>query len=797
MRKVHDDHQREGWLGLLACLRLAVLFAGIVASLSWAGAAPRPETVIDIPILAAGYGTKFYEETARQFEALRPGVKIRLYGDPRMAEQVRVRVIGGSYPDVTTVDLPWPKLIAEGKVVDLTPYLNGPNWEGDARWKDTFLPGALEGWRLGGHTYALPFAYSCWTLFYNKRIFSRLGIREPATWDEFFAACDRIRRAGIAPVALPGVYLRYGDTFLLAAYYNQVGKTGWDAYNALAPGARTSPAFIRAAGVVRRLAAEDLMSGWEGMTHTGAQLAFLDGRAAMTVSGSWFVNEMKGKIPPGFELGAMNFPVWPNGVADRSAIQTSSDYYFVFKQADPRRTQIAVDFLRYLTSRARAAAFVAQLDSPVAVKGVSLDRFSPLMRESARVIYRAKAAYSSPPRMLQPEGLLQVMTDARQKLFEGQTTPAAFGARLEAAAKASRERLANPNAVVIRHPVAGRILIALVMVAALGFAGLKLVLSRRRPPAAALRESGDAGGRPAVDARPHLGWGRAAGFVGPAFVLYALFILAPGLVSLGWAFTRSNGLGGHVWVGLTNFKWLVFESDAFWFALRNNGFLVVVPAAVVIPLSLGLAYLIHRGVWGGKALRTILLFPNLLGGVAATLLWMNAYEPHGGLVNAGLSALGRAVGWHWLAGFNGFPWLAPEYLYWSMIPIYVWMACGFNLILYLAAMEGVDAELYEAAAIDGAPQWRQFFSITLPMIREVVAISAVFLVIGGLNAFEMVWLLTSQDPSTSLHTLGTLLVTTLFKEFDVGRATAIAATMLALVLAASAALLGGVRRADD
>ena len=792
MRSDHDNRRLSSRPQPWAGFRLAALLALVLTQLVSSRAAPSQpaETVIDIPILAAGYGTRFYEETARQFEALRPGVKIHLYGDPRMAEQVRVRVIGGSHPDITTVDLPWPKLIAEGKLVDLTPYLDGPDWEGDARWRDTFLPGALEGWQVGGHTYALPFAYSCWTIFYNRRIFERLGLREPRTWDDFFAACDRIRKAGIAPLALPGVYLRYGDTFLLAAYYNQVGPRGWAAYNALAPGARTSPAFVRAAGVVRRLAAEDLMPGWQGMTHTGAQLAFLEGRAAMTISGSWFVNEMKGKIPPGFELGAMNFPVWPDGKADPTAIQTSSDYYFVFRQADPRRTRIAIDFLRYLTSRERAAAFVSELDSPVAVKGIPLDRFSPLMRESARVIYGARSTYSSPPRMLQPEGLQQVMTDARQQLFTGQTTAAAFGARLEAAARVSRERLADPDFVQIRHPMAGRILIVLVLALASGFAAVKLLRRRRRP-------AGPAEGGAAVDARPRLGLGRAAGFVGPAFALYALFILGPGVVSFAWAFTRSNGLGGHAWVGLTNFKWLVFESDAFWFALRNNAFLVVVPALVVIPLSLGLAYMIHRGVWGGGALRAILLFPNLLGGVAATLLWMNAYEPHGGLVNAGLSALGRLLGWHWLAGFDGFPWLAPEYLYWSMIPIYVWMACGFNLVLYLAAMEGIDGELYEAAAIDGAPQWRQFFSITLPTIREVVAISAVFLVIGGLNAFEMVWLLTSQDPATSLHTLGTLLVTTLFKEFDVGRATAIAATMLALVLAASAAVLGGARRADD
>ncbi|HXA14369.1 MAG TPA: sugar ABC transporter permease, partial [Opitutaceae bacterium] len=141
-----------------------------------------------------------------------------------------------------------------------------------------------------------------------------------------------------------------------------------------------------------------------------------------------------------------------------------------------------------------------------------------------------------------------------------------------------------------------------------------------------------------------------------------------------------------------------------------------------------------------------------------------------------------------------FPWLAQEHLYTALIPIYNWLSCGFNLILYLAAMEGIDPQLYEAAELDGAPVWRQFFTITLPLIWEMLAISAVFIVIGGLNAFEMIWLLTSQDPAAGVHTLGTLLVATMFKDFAIGRATAIAVVMFALVFAASAAILRLLKR---
>ena len=156
-------------------IRAWFVFVGLVGG--WAVAPLRAaETaasrVLDIPVFAGGYGTEFYEETARLFEQERPGVAVRLYGDPRIADKVRVRVIDGNLPDATqTGQLLWPALIRAGRVLDLTPYLNGPNWEGDARWGDTFVPGALDAWSIDGGIYGLPFSYACWTIFYDRALF--------------------------------------------------------------------------------------------------------------------------------------------------------------------------------------------------------------------------------------------------------------------------------------------------------------------------------------------------------------------------------------------------------------------------------------------------------------------------------------------------------------------------------------------------------------------------------------------------------------------------------------------------
>jgi ABC-type sugar transport system permease subunit len=155
----------------------------------------------------------------------------------------------------------------------------------------------------------------------------------------------------------------------------------------------------------------------------------------------------------------------------------------------------------------------------------------------------------------------------------------------------------------------------------------------------------------------------------------------------------------------------------------------------------------------------------------------------------GLHAVGR-----WFAGFNGFAWLSQDHLYTALVPMSVWGGFGFNFVLYLAAMEAVPAELYEAAELDGASPWQQFRVVTLPLIWEVLTVSAVFLVIGGMKAFESIWLLTNQAPTTAVHVIGTRMIQTMFNEMDVGGATAIAVLLLIMVLVASAVAMRAMRR---
>jgi len=285
-------------------------------------------------------------------------------------------------------------------------------------------------------------------------------------------------------------------------------------------------------------------------------------------------------------------------------------------------------------------------------------------------------------------------------------------------------------------------------------------------------------------------WNNILLFVIPSLLVYTTFVIVPSLRAFVWSVHEWNGLTNMMdmpFRGLLNFRRLLLESDAFWIALKNNLFLMIVIPMFVIPFSLFLAACISRGIGGAALFRVVFFFPNLIGGVAAALLWMHLYTPQGGLVNTALAGIG-------FESFRTFTWLSPDHLYWALVPMSIWGACGFNMVLYLAAMENVPESLYESATIEGAGPWHQFWTITVPLIWEVLAISIVFMVIGGMKAFDMIWLLTNQQPTTSTHVISTRMVQTMFWEYKVGEATAIAVLLFFMVFLGTAATLRVMRR---
>ena len=159
-----------------------------------------------------------------------------------------------------------------------------------------------------------------------------------------------------------------------------------------------------------------------------------------------------------------------------------------------------------------------------------------------------------------------------------------------------------------------------------------------------------------------------------------------------------------------------------------------------------------------------------------------------------LEAAFRLAGIDWLKTDLPFPFVSKSHLIYSIIPMMVWTAIGFYMVLFLAAMESIPETFYEAAKLDGASAFAQFRHITLPLIREVLTVGIVFLVIGSLKFFDAVWVMDNEWPSKDTHVLATLLYQKVFNEYNVGYGSAVAVLLFVLVFAATLVTLRLSRR---
>lgn len=278
---------------------------------------------IEVALFEGGEGLEYFEACAREL-----GDTV-CEGDPRISEKLRIRLLEGKPPEVSNASLPFDQLIAKGKIEPLDGWLDGPNWEGNGRWREDFLPGSLERFRVGGHTYGIPLQYTVQSCYYNRANFRAHGWVPPKSWEEWGDLCGRVEGAGQAALAFQGRYTYYASPLIQHCYYYLAGPRAYADQFALKAGSFDNPAMIDSLGRVQELARDHFQPGALGMSHTEAQLEFLQGHAAMLVCGSWFKSEMRDKIPAGFELAEFALPP-PAGSTVGPAAQVGAGYFFVF-----------------------------------------------------------------------------------------------------------------------------------------------------------------------------------------------------------------------------------------------------------------------------------------------------------------------------------------------------------------------------------------------------------------------------------------------------------------------------------
>lgn len=271
-------------------------------------------------------------------------------------------------------------------------------------------------------------------------------------------------------------------------------------------------------------------------------------------------------------------------------------------------------------------------------------------------------------------------------------------------------------------------------------------------------------------------------FVSPFLLLFALFGAWPIVKSLILSVYATNGPKDAVFVGLANFRFLLSDPD-FHVAVRNTAVFAFFSVFLQLPLALGLALLLtQRWLRSREIFRLVFFSPNLLGQVFVAVLFSVLFIPQYGLLNQLLHQFaGIALGTKWLAN--------PALVMPALVLTSLWMYVGFNMIYFLAALQAVDRELYEAATVDGASGWQQFFAVTLPGIRPVAIFVLITSTIGSFQLFELPYIMlnNSSGPNQAGLTIVMYLYNSGFVTGDLGYASAVGWTLALGILIVSLA----------
>ena len=270
-------------------------------------------------------------------------------------------------------------------------------------------------------------------------------------------------------------------------------------------------------------------------------------------------------------------------------------------------------------------------------------------------------------------------------------------------------------------------------------------------------------------------------FLAIPLALYIVFVLFPYFSSFYFGFTRWSGFSANIkFNGLNNFIKL-FADEKFWNALSHNGIALLVLPPVVIGIALFFAFLFTQGLKLARFFRISFFFPQVLSVVIVGVLWGFVYHPTIGILNSVIDLLG-------IDQMQSFPWLGDRRtVFGSVLAVVIWQSVGFYMVLFIAAMQTIPQDYYEAARVDGASPWTMFWSLTVPLIWDTIRTAIVFLAIGAMDLFAIVTVMTNGTggPSRAADVVPVYLYSKAFSEGQFGYATAMGLVLLIIVLGLS------------
>ncbi len=269
----------------------------------------------------------------------------------------------------------------------------------------------------------------------------------------------------------------------------------------------------------------------------------------------------------------------------------------------------------------------------------------------------------------------------------------------------------------------------------------------------------------------------------PALALLTAFTYVPTITTIWDSFT-GTGMQAHTGFTLDNYRFLV-EDDVFWQVLGNNLEYAAVTVPVSVALAMAMALWVNGKVRGQSALRLAYFTPTILPMISVANIWLFFYTPEIGLFNT-------LLGWFGLKGLN---WLGdPDLSLYSLMLMAVWKEAGFFMIFYLAALQGISPDLYQAAELEGASRWNRFRRVTFPLLMP----TTLFVLINAfLNAFKLVdhlFILTKGGPNNASNLLLYYIYENAFSFFDTAYAAALTVVLLVILVVLAVIQFGVIER---
>lgn len=285
-------------------------------------------------------------------------------------------------------------------------------------------------------------------------------------------------------------------------------------------------------------------------------------------------------------------------------------------------------------------------------------------------------------------------------------------------------------------------------------------------------------------ARRHGDGAAAAAFLLPSALGLAIFLLLPLIASFILSLTDARLLGTTHFIGLRNYATLLQLDPNFWGVFGNTLAYTAEYLVLNLVVSLGLAVWIANLRWGRQFFRIVFFLPTFTPLIGAAIVWLLIFTP-GGLLDGVTHGLGLAL-----------PNLltSPDLAMHAVVLVSLWSGFGYNLLLFSAALDSIPSTYLDAAAIDGATGWQQFWRIRLPLISPALFFGTVMTAITSLQVFDQIYALTRGGPGSVTQTLGYYIYTSGFERYRIGYASAVAWALFLIILALTAVQLRLQRR---